>query len=174
MGRAPKKIDKVKLFSGIILSPGLDLATVVSALEAEFGPHDYLSPEIDFNRFTAYYNREMGEGLKRYFIAFRNLEDRTILPDVKLKTIALEKRFAGPSGRRVNLDPGYMTLGQIFLASTKDNFFRIYLRDTIYAEVTLYYEAGKYVSFPYTYRDYDSKDYKDIFLDIRALYRGQL
>jgi hypothetical protein len=174
MGDVPKTIVPVKLFSGIILSSTLARRTILSALEADFGPIDYVSREMDFCRYTTYYNREMGDNLSRCFVSFANLIDRTGLPDIKIKTNAIERAFRKKGKRQVNLDPGYLTLGQIFLASTKDNFFRIYLRDAIFAEVTLYYERGKYISFPWTYRDYDSTAYKEIFLKIRSLYKNQL
>ena len=50
----------------------------------------------------------------------------------------------------------------------------IYLRDGIYAEVTLYYKAGKWTAFPWTYRDYQSEPYHRAFDTIRSLYRLQL
>ena len=47
-----------------------------------------------------------------------------------------------------------MTLGKFQLATTKDQAHRIYLKDGILAEVTLRFEAGEYVPWPWTYADY--------------------
>ena len=40
------------------------------------------------------------------------------------------------------------------LATTKDQAHRIYLRDGIFAEVTLRFEAGAFEPWPWTYADY--------------------
>jgi hypothetical protein len=138
------------------------------------GPVDYISPELDFSKYTAYYHTEMGEGLRRVFVSFERLVDRTVLPEFKHRTHTIETDFSADGKRRVNLDPGYLTLGQLFLASTKNNFFRIYLRDGIFAEVTLYFKQGGFQTFPWTYRDYGSKEYQDVFMEIRGIYERQL
>lgn len=167
---SPKtSIEPVKLFCGVILSPTLSQDEAVAGLNGIFGVIDYISPLVDFCKYTEYYNPEMGDDLKRFFVSFEELAHRGLLPDMKLKSIQLEKKLSVDGKRRVNLDPGYMTLGQLFLASTKDNFFRIYLRDGIYAEVTLYYERGEFRSFPWTYRDYASEEYHAVFHRMRGL-----
>jgi hypothetical protein len=174
MGQRPKRIPLVKFFSGIILSQSRKMDDCLPAIEAGFGPVDFRSGPMEFCRYSTYYNREMGDNLLRYFVAFRNLGDRTRLPEMKRKAIALEEKFSLAGKRTVNLDPGYMTLGQVFLASTKDNFFRIYLSDGIFAEVTLYFKGGHYLNFPYTYPDYADTPYHEELLKIRAIYREQL
>jgi len=174
MGQKPREIPPVKYFSGVILSRSRTLDDCLPAIERTFGPVDFKSAAMDFCRYSNYYNAEMGDGLVRHFIAFRNLGDRTRLPEIKQKAMALEQELAVDGKRTVNLDPGYMTLGQLFLASTKDNFFRIYLADGIFAEVTLYYKAGKYLNFPYTYPDYADEPYHRVMLEIRKLYKAQL
>jgi hypothetical protein len=47
-----------------------------------------------------------------------------------------------------------LQLGKFLLASTKDQGHRIYLRDGIYAEVTLRFEGKEFVPWPWTYADY--------------------
>ena len=51
--------------------------------------------------------------------------------------------------RPLNLDPGLLTLGKFMLATTKDQGHRIYLRDGIFAEVTLHYQAGTWEPWPW-------------------------
>src|SRR5205814_10084035 len=74
------------------------------------------------------------------------------------RTNALENELAGqgrfPELRPLNLDPGLLTLGKFLLATTKDQAHRVYLGQGIYAEVTLRFEAGEYVPWPWTYADY--------------------
>ncbi len=174
MGGVPKNIQLVKFISGLILSKSIKLEDSLPAIEKVFGQIDFKSEPIDFCSYSTYYNPEMGDGLVRYIISFKELGDRTRLPDIKHKSISLEQDFKNNGKRSMNMDPGYMTLGQLFLASTKDNFCRIYIRDNIYEEVTLYYKAGCYQAFPWTYRDYASKPYHDILLKIRSIYKTQL
>ncbi len=53
-----------------------------------------------------------------------------------------------PEPRPVNIDPGYLNLGKFLLATTKDQAHRVYLRDGVYAEVTLRYQAGAFEPWP--------------------------
>ena len=61
-----------------------------------------------------------------------------------------------------------MTLGQFFLATTKDQRHRVYLRDGIFVEPTLFFESGRFQPFEWTYRDYRSEEYLRYFLQARA------
>ncbi|OHC05433.1 MAG: hypothetical protein A2Z57_07205 [Planctomycetes bacterium RIFCSPHIGHO2_12_39_6] len=76
--------------------------------------------------------------------------------------------------RPVNIDPGYINESRLILASTKDFSHRIYLKEGIYAEVTLNYRHGKYETFPWTFPDYKSQDYQNFFLQVRELYVSKL
>jgi hypothetical protein len=107
---------------------------------------------------TRYYEPSMGSGLQKVLWAFRDLVDPARLPDIKHATGALEQALAAearfPEARPVNLDPGYLVLGKFVLATTKDQAHRLYLRDGIFAEVTLHYHAGAFRPWPWTYADY--------------------
>lgn len=165
----------VKLFCGIILSEGMDFNIVKKALTEKIGAIDTESSSVDFSLFSDYYKDEMGSNLKRVFVGFHELANRTTLPDIKRKTIVMEKEYFSPDGSRCcNLDPGYLTLGQLFLASTKDNFCRIYIRDGIYEEVTLRYKGKTFMPFEHTYKDYGSEHYLRFFNNLRAIYKNQL
>jgi hypothetical protein len=99
--------------------------------------------------------------LKRFWV-FENLIDAAKLPDIKLKTndweeeIGARLKAEGKSDakRPLNLDPGYLDLGKLILASTKDHAHRIYLDKGILAETTLMYTQKHWVSLPWTYNDY--------------------
>ena len=73
--------------------------------------------------------------------------------------------------RPLNLDPGYLTLAKLVLASTKDFAHRIYLRDGIYAEVTLYYQHHRWEHHQYTFADYRRDDYQQFFSQCRDFLR---
>jgi len=163
----------VKLFCGVLLSEGVDSTSLVNVLCGKFGSIDHRSEMVDFSRFSNYYENEMGANIVRYFLSFDACIDRTVLPDIKNATIEIEKEFSINGKRTCNLDPGYLTLGQVFLASTKDNFCRIYIRDGIYEEVTLRFVKDTYTPFPYTYKDYRSSEYTSFFNVVRRRYKEQ-
>ncbi len=88
-----------------------------------------------------------------------------------LKTNEIEDAFSLNGKRRINLDPGYLTLAKIVLVSTKNYSHRIYLKKGIYGEVTLIYykEYGTFKPNLYTYRDYQDKAHIDVFMQAREL-----
>jgi hypothetical protein len=134
------------------------------------------SPVFDFTE-TNYYEPTMGPGLKKQFFAFGDLIDPGRLPDIKLQTGGWEVEYAElgrhPEPRPLNLDPGYITLGKLVLASTKDFAHRIYLGRGIYAEVTLCYRHGAWEPFPWTFADYRRADYHRFFTQCREFLHRQ-
>jgi hypothetical protein len=140
-----------------------------SAVEA-FGPVALDSPTLDFCE-TDYYESTMGPGLKKVFFAFVELIDPARLVEIKLQTNAWEQEYAEKGEhaepRPLNLDPGYLTLGKLVLASTKDFCHRIYLDRGIYAEVTLFYRHGCWEHHPWTFADYRREDYQQFFSECR-------
>ena len=142
-------------------------------LEELDGGCRYAGPSLPFT-YTDYYDAEMGEGIERDFLAFETLVDPSLLAEFKLDTNRLEERFVVGGGRRVNLDPGLLSLGKLILASTKDNAQRIPLRDGIYAEVTLIYREKSYRPLPWTYPDYRSPEYLEILHALREELREKL
>jgi hypothetical protein len=72
-----------------------------------------------------------------------------------------------PEPRPLNLDPGYLTLGKLVLASTKDFAHRIYLHSGVYAEVTLFYKHHRWQHHEYTFADYRRADYQRFLSECR-------
>lgn len=143
-------------------------------LVKEFGPIDYESQEFDFT-FTDYYVPEMGSGIKRFFYSFVNLVNPDQLPDIKICTNELEEKFATPDGnRKINLDPGLLSLSSLILATTKNNVHRIPLQKGIYGEVTLMYVNKEYQTLPWTYADYRTPAFHEIFKEMRQLLKKQI
>lgn len=149
------------------------LAVARGALVGLFGPVDYRSEVLPFDN-TSYYEREFGPNLVREILAFSTLIAPQHLAETKLKTNELERTWMVDGKRMVNLDPGYVNLGKLVLATTKDYSHRIYLGDGIYGEVTLKYEHGDFRAWEWTYPDYASDSYRAIFAAIRQLYAAQL
>ncbi len=149
-------VDPAKLVVGLLASDRDLLERAQSALAEGFGTVSVKSQEIPFS-FTDYYEKEMGPDLVRQWVAFHGLVEPDRLFDFKRTTGLLEKRFLGPNGkRRVNLDPGLLTLHNLVLASTKGFAHRVYLRDGIYAELTLIFQSGKFQPLAWTYPDYQT------------------
>jgi hypothetical protein len=128
------------------------------------------SPRFEFVE-TGYYDATMGTGLRKVFFTFQRPFDPEQLVEVKLMTNRWEEEYAGIAGkaeaRPLNLDPGYLTLGKLVLASTKDFAHRIYLSRGIYAEVTLQYRHGRWEHHQYTFPDYRRDDYQRFFSECR-------
>jgi len=127
---------------------------------------------------TSYYARTMGPDLRKHFLVFEELVKPDCLPDVKQRTNELERELAAsgrfPEERPLNLDPGILTLGKFLLATTKDQAQRIYLRDGIFAEVTLRFQAGAFEPWPWTYADYQRTCVRDFLGQAREFYRQRL
>ena len=169
--RAP---DRVKLIAGIISNDPETLSRIKRPLERLLKNRiDYESPILDFAK-TDYYKDEMGPGLKRIFFSFKDLIDPSGAYRVKIKTNALENRLAKRGKRAVNIDPGYIDMAKLVLFSTKDYTHRIHILKGIYAEVTLHYKDGSFNAWPWTYPDYQTKEYLDILHKIREIYKEQL
>ena len=168
-----------KLIIGILTTIYSEKEEILKALSEKFGEIDYISPFLDFN-YTDYYNREMGDNIKRFFVSFKNLVEPSALADIKIETNKLEKQFShgtlplGAESRKVNLDPGIMNLSRLILASTKDNAHRIPLAKGIYGEITLLFQKKGVKALPWSFIDYQSKEYTEILLEIRNIYRANI
>ena len=146
-------------------------------LEGTYGPVGLASPEFSFHQ-TTYYEASMGKDLRKQFLGFHNLVPGDCLARVKLHTNQLEEELAKAGSysetRALNLDPGLLQLGKFTLATTKDQAHRIYLRDGIYAEVTLRFQDGAFEPWPWTYADYREQHVRDFLKTLRDFYRQRL
>jgi len=171
------KPKPVNLIAGILTSIPELLGQIGETLEKYFGLIDLRSDVLPFT-FTDYYNEEMGKGILRQFYSFEKLIMPDELASIKVQTNHIEESITAsgkyPVKRPINIDPGYLNESRLILASTKDFSHRIYLRDGIYAEVTLNYRGGRYESFPWTFPDYKSSDYHKFLLKARELYVRKL
>ena len=168
-----KPPEPVAFICGLLAGREAWIDEAVALLGDRVGGIDAVSDTVAFD-FTDYYEREMGPGLLRRFVSFDALRDPADLADVKRLTNDLEREVAGDVARPVNLDPGTLSAGQLVLASTKPYAHRVYLRDGIYAEVTLLYERGRWVPLPWTYPDYAAPVYHPFLTDVRRRYKARL
>jgi len=168
------KPQKVKLIVGMISTKNGPFFKTERLLVKKFGPIDLKSNAIAFS-YTKYYEKEIGKNLKRKFLSFKKLIDPSKLGSIKNFTIQIEKKLSRKNGsRRINLDPGYITLSNLILATTKDFSHRIYLGKGIFAEVTLLFQNSAYRSLEWTYPDYKTKKYQNFLVKVRKVYKNQL
>ncbi len=139
-----------KLFCGLIAH---SFGSAIEKLEEKFGKIDTSSDVVQFD-YTNYYNDEMGENLLRKWSSFEELVDEDDIGQIKRITCSIEKDFTRDEKRTVNIDPGYVNLSKVVLASTKDYSHRIYIGGDIFVEVTLIYIHGRFTPLPWTYPDY--------------------
>ena len=144
--------------------------------DAAWGPIALASEPISFVE-TDYYQRSMGENLKKTMLAYERLIGPEQLIGLKLQTNAWEDAYAQlgrhPEPRPLNLDPGYLTRAKFVLASTKDHSHRIYMGQGVFAEVTLHYEKGRWRHRDWTYPDYRRADYQQFLSRCRKWLTGQ-
>lgn len=150
---APQTPPPAKLVIGILFRDPDLRSDALRELTSRFGPLDFLSEPVSF-AYTDYYEPEMGPGILRQVGSFFELVPVESLPDVKLFTNALETRFSEGGARRLNLDPGILSEERLILATGKNFTHRVYLREGIYADLTLIYQKGAYRPLPWTYPDY--------------------
>lgn len=172
MGKIKKPLP-VKLIVGFIFKDECLINKAISILKKRFGKTDVESEILAFNH-TDYYEKEMGKGLKRKFIAFKKLIPADKLSQIKLITNAIEKKLSEDNRRLINIDPGYVDLPKLVLASTKDFRHRIYIGNNIYAETTLFYQNEGFRPWEWTYPDYKSEEYIALFNRIRENYAQQI
>ena len=142
-------------------------------MESDFQPFDY----------TSYYRDEMGDRLKQKLISFQKLILPGRLSNIKIKSNEWELIFSTKNDcfdevlekkRRVNLDPGYITLSKLILASTKDGPARIYLKQGIYAEITLRFMNSTFSPLEWTYQNYKTELYISFLNKVREQYKKEL
>jgi len=161
----------VKLICGLLAGDPLDLSRAKEVLIERFGPIDHESKIIPFD-FTVYYQKELGPDIIREYISFTDLIDPGELAETKLITNRMEEEELSEDGvRKVNLDPGYLDLSKMVLATTKDATYRVYLASGISGQSTYYFEAGTYHPWPWTYADYRSDIAIAFFNRVRGSYK---
>jgi hypothetical protein len=168
-----RKPHPVKLIVGFIYKDRSILAKAEQILKKNFGPVDLQSKILAFTH-TDYYEKELGSGLKRKFISFKSLILPQKLAGIKVFTNSIEKKFSRDSRRLINIDPGYIDLPKLVLASAKDFSHRIYIGRGIHAEVTLSYQGKAFRWYEWTFPDYRTPQYIEIFTKIREIYFKQV
>jgi hypothetical protein len=169
----PNTAEKVKLIFSLFAKEAVLINDAIGVLSSAYGQPDFVSSVIPFD-YTDYYCVEMGENLVRRFVTMENLIRPEELPDIKLATNEIEDKSAPNTQRRINIDPGYISKAHLILATGKSYTHRPYLRDGIYADLTLVYQGKKFCPLPWTYPDYADEKQLLMLSRIREKYLLQL
>jgi hypothetical protein len=169
-----KDPQKVLPIVGFIFVERFTVDSVLAELKNDIGDVMLKSETLPFTH-THYYDEEMGDRLTREWRVFEKL----LLPDrivqLKQKTNEIEKSYVNEKGgRKVNIDPGLLSLSSLVLASTKNYSHRIYLGRGIYGEVTLIYKNHRFHPLEWTYPDYREKRALDFFCEARKVLKNKL
>ncbi len=165
----PVPADEVKLIVSILADCGERINKALEELSERYGGTDFVSSLHAFDS-TDYYQREMGGSLVRRFVTFERLIRPEALPDVKIFCNKVEDHHSREGSRRVNVDPGYLGHPHLILATGKGYAHRPYLRDGIYAELTLIFRDGTFQLLPWTYPDYAAAPMLKMFNRLRERY----
>jgi len=107
--------ERALLFIGALYSDPEIFGHTEIILGERFGEIFLISPAMPWDH-SSHYRDELGPPINRRFIFFRNLFDTGTLADTKLKTNEIEDTLSQDGKRRINLDPGYITLAKVVLA----------------------------------------------------------
>jgi hypothetical protein len=144
----------------------------VERLREVFGP--VIRETAPRSWHSEFYREELGPDINRRFVFFERLIEQDDIVDIKLAATGMESGLSAGGNRTVNIDPGYLTLAKVVLATTKDYVHRIYLGRGVFAEVTLSFSEGRFHPRPFAYRDYREPASLDLFGEMREEFRKRL
>jgi hypothetical protein len=165
-----KPFSRVKLFCGFIYGEPEIFCQAKKRVEETFSRADFDSEVIPFDS-TDYYTPEMGFPLFRRFIAFSRLISPEELSEIKLTSNGIENEFTIKGKRRINIDPGYLSEANIVIATTKNHYHRIPMKNGIYANMEYVIKKKKIVPLEWTYPDFKKTAYLNFFELLRQSFR---
>jgi hypothetical protein len=169
----PQDAQPAKLVISLLMNDKAALLEVTHEMMSTFGAIDMISGWMDFD-YTDYYAAEMGSPLHRRMLVFKTLIAQDALPQIKLRTNALEDRLAEDGRRSVNIDPGYLLMERFVLATGKNYAHRIYIGSGIFADLTLIFKQGDFQTLPWTYPDYGDAPMRSFLKHARRKYAADL
>ncbi|OGC39125.1 hypothetical protein A2Y85_02035 [candidate division WOR-3 bacterium RBG_13_43_14] len=166
-----KPVAEVVPIIGFLFTEDIEPDYVNGELSARCGRSIMHSQKIPFTH-TDYYSKEMAAVIFRQWHAY----EKKILPgelaEIKTFTNLVEKKYLNENkGRMINIDPGYISLSNLVLASTKNYSHRIYLDLGIYAEITLIFKHEHFMPLEWTYPDYKEPAAIEFFEKVRKNFK---
>ncbi len=164
----------ILLFQGLTVADTAIGDKIIELLRGRYGEILEVSDYLRFSDHTAYYEKEMGSPLYKRYMSFRrrlSLENFQLL---KKESNKLEADYTVNGKRRINVDPGAISLFNFSLLSTKGFSHRIYLADGIYSELTLTVHQGRFQPLPWTYADYLQPEVLQLLENSRLYLKKQI
>ena len=128
------------------------------------------SEEMKFN-LTDYYEKEMGSELRRIFVSLKGVYSLDESISFKLKTIEWESKWRVSGLRTLNIDPGYLDFHKLILLSGKDGPQKIYLGQSVWADLCLLRKSGRFETLPWTFPDLRDGFYHLFFEKVRLAFK---
>jgi hypothetical protein len=155
---------------------GAHAAAVAEAAERFAEPWGGLDLSSEAEAFdgTRYYEEEMGAGLERRFFSCCRLVPATALVALKHRAWEVEQQNLVHNRRCVNLDPGFVDLHKVVLASFKDGPQKLYLGEGVWADMVLCFESGAFTALRWTFPDLRAGAHRDFFMAARRRYKELL
>ncbi|MBD3276263.1 MAG: DUF4416 family protein [Candidatus Marinimicrobia bacterium] len=152
--------SKILPVGAVMLVPDVKIDSIANSLTDYFRGEVVLSKQFRVQDFTNYYDDEMGDELYKYFYYVRSLHPIEGSEEWKVWSNMQEEKYKTETGmdRPVNIDPGYLALSKLVLFSTKGFSHRVYIRNKVFAEVTLQYRHKAFHDLPWTYSDYKTAE----------------
>ncbi len=161
-------------FCSMIYSHNQILKDAKKFIEKSFSQIVFSYGPVNFSGFTRYYEKEMGENLKKIYFFFEKIMNAENFHEYKILTNGFENRISPNNERYVNLDPGYITQAKFVLFTTKNRSHRIYIAKGIYAEVQLEYKKNSFTGLYYSHADYIQKDFINFANKAREYFRERI
>ncbi|MGA1846928.1 DUF4416 family protein [Deferribacter abyssi] len=171
-GGGIRKPHKVVFFNAILVDIRYE-NIIDNCLSPIFGLPKIVSKKFRFSH-TSYYEKEMGNNLVKYFACYDIIDYPDKLANYKRIAVDIEDFFKENGKRKVNIDPGYVAMEKVVAASTKNFTHRIYIGESIYADLQLYRKNKKYVSLPWTFYDYQTSNTLAFFEECRKFLEEKL
>jgi len=154
-----------KIFFGLIYRDNEYYYKIIDKLK-NLAPIDIESEEIPFD-FTDYYKKEFGSNLMRKWVSIDKKIPENELVYLKQTSIGWEEDLSFDQKRKVNCDPGGISLSRVILVTTKNYSHRIYMGNGIYSEITLIFKNKIFTPLEWTYPDYRNKTFINFALKCR-------
>ncbi len=161
------------LLISVIYREEEDFERTFRKISDQIGKIGFGSGPFPFDR-TEYYAKEMGAPLFRRFLLLADVVGRDELVQAKIAAESIEDEFRQNGNRTVNIDPGLLSEESVVLATGKAYSHRIYLRDGVFADLTLVFEKGEYRPLPWTYPDLASPEIRTYLTMLRTIIREEI
>jgi hypothetical protein len=164
----PIPVEHVKLIALILWADAQAREQAFVELADRWSRIDHVGADHLFDQ-SSYYEKEMGAPLWRRVVSFDVRIDPSRLVELRHDASRTEQQLASPTGRRVNIDVGYLDPHKIVLASLKPAGQKIYLGQGVYADLIARYAHKRYQPFEWTFPDLRDGRYDADWQTIREI-----